>query len=98
MAPATVRIVTAAGPVTVLSSDQVVVVNKAAGEVTQVNLFAFPATGTRIVIKDGRGDAATNTITIVPAVGTIDGVATYAMSVNRQSTTLFYSGAEWEII
>jgi phosphopantothenate synthetase len=98
MALATVRIVTVAGPVTVLSTDQVVVVNKAAGEATLVNLFAFPATGTRIVIKDGRGDAATNPLTIVPAMGTIDGIATYAMNVDRQSTTLFYSGAEWEVI
>ena len=98
MALATVRIVTVAGPVTVLSTDQVVVVNKTAGEATQVNLFAFPATGVRIVIKDGRGDAATNTITIVPATGTVDGFMAYTMNVNRQSVTLFYSGAEWEII
>lgn len=98
MALATVRIVTVAGPVTVLSTDQVVVVNKTAGEATLVNLFALPAVGVRIVIKDGKGDAATNTITIVPAVGTIDGIATYAMRTNRQSATLFYSGAEWEII
>ncbi len=88
------RVVTAAGAVTVAATDYVVVVNKASGEATTVNLPAG-VTGTVFIVKDGKGDAATNVITITPAAGNIDGASTYVISVNYGSANLVYSGTQW---
>jgi hypothetical protein len=93
-----VRIVTVPGPITILPTDEIVVVDKDVGEPTTINLLPDPATGDELVIKDGRGDAGTNNITIVPAAGTVDGLATYVMTFNWQAVTLVYSGTEWIII
>ncbi len=74
----TIRTVTAAGPVTVQASDAggFLVINKTVGEPTVVNLLD----GVRVTIKDGKGDAATNPITLTPpANGAIDGQPTKVM-------------------
>lgn len=93
-----VRVVTAAGAVTAAVSDHIIEVNKSSGAATTVNLFASPATGTTLIIKDGKGDAATNNITITPAAGNIDGAATYVIATNYGSVTIYYSGTEWRVI
>ncbi len=93
-----VRVVTAAGAVTVATTDDVVSVNKTTGAATTVNLPATPTTGQTYVIKDGKGDAATNNITVTPAAGNIDGAATYVMTGNYQAVTLTYTGSEWSVI
>lgn len=93
-----IRVVTAAGAVTVSSTDHVVVVNKTTGAATAVALPASPATGREIIIKDGKGDAGTNNITITPAAGNIDGGATTVIATNYRSLTLIYNGAEWSLI
>lgn len=93
-----IRIVTAAGAVTVAVTDYCIVINKSIAATTTVNLPATPTTGQTFVIKDGKGDAASNNITIVPAAGNIDGSASYVMNLNRQSVNLLYSGSEWVII
>lgn len=93
-----VRVVTAAGAVTVATTDDVIVVNKGTGAATAANLPATPATGTRFTIKDGKGDAGTNNITITPAAGNIDGAGTYVMNINYQSVTVVYNGTQWNII
>ena len=92
------RTVTAAGPVTVLAADGTVVIKKAAAAATAVTLEASPVTGAVHTIKDGRGDAATNAITISAASGTIDGQASLVIGTNRGSVRLLYSGAEWMAI
>jgi len=94
----TTRIVTASGTVSVTSADQIVVVNKTVGAATTVNLPSAPTTGLSFVIKDGKGDASTNNITITPAAGTIDGLSTYVMTSNYQAIKLVYNGNEWNII
>lgn len=82
----TVREVTAAGVVTVTTSDLEVGINKTVGAATTVNL---PAAGTwagrltefALVIKDLKGDAQTNNITLVPSgLETIEGLATYPIA------------------
>lgn len=91
-----VRIATTS-PDTVLATDFMVSYQLAApGPVA----IALPAgiTGTTYNLKDGIGDAATNPITITPAAGTIDGVATATINTNYGSLTLIYTGAKWEII
>lgn len=88
------RVVTAAGAVTVSATDDVVVVNKTVGAATTANLPAG-VTGRRYTIKDGKGDAAANNITITPAAGTIDGAATLVIAANYGKATLIYNGTEW---
>ena len=98
MVTAAVRVVTAAGAITVTANDYAIVVNKTVGAATTVNLFASPATGTTIIIKDGKGDAGTNAITVTPAAGTIDGSATYVIGNKYGSITLVYNSTEWNVI
>lgn len=93
-----VRVVTAAGAVTVATSDFVIVVNKASGAATTVNLPASPAAGDVYRLKDGKGDAATNNITLTPAAGNIDGAGTYVMNVNYQASTVVYNGTQWNLV
>lgn len=92
------RVVTAAGAITMATTDNVVIVNKTVGAATTVNLVGSPTTWTSFTIKDGKGDAGTNNITITPAAGTIDGASTYVMGTNYQSATVVYSGSEWSVI
>lgn len=92
------RVVTAAGAITVATTDYVIVVNKTVGAATTVNLMATPTTGTVLVIKDGKGDAATNNITITPNAGNIDGAASIVLNTNYQSATISYNGTQWNVI
>lgn len=89
------RVVTAAGAVTLALGDSVVIVNKTAGAATVVNLPATPIVGKPYTIKDGKGDALTNNITITPAAGTIDGAATLVLNLNYQSAQIVYNGTQW---
>lgn len=94
---AEVRVVTAAGAVTVTTADYIVCINKTTGAATTVNLPSSPSTGDQYVIKDCKGDAATNNITVTPAAGNIDGSSTYILSTARQSIGIFYDGTQWEV-
>lgn len=89
------RVVTAAGAVTVALSDYLVVVNKSVGAATIVNLPATPVKGTQFRIKDGKGDANSNNITVTPAAGTIDGASTNVINTAYGKATYQYSGSEW---
>lgn len=95
--PIAPRTITTASSVTVAATDGLVVINKATGAATTVTLEAGPVPGTVHRIKDGKGDAATNPITILPASGTIDGAASTVINQNRGAITLEYNGAEWSI-
>lgn len=93
------RVVTAAGAVTVSNTDDnVVIVNKTAGAATVVNLPASPPAGLEYVIKDGKGDAAANNITITPSTGNIDGGATNVINTNYGSRRIIYNGTIWNVI
>ncbi|HXT81388.1 MAG TPA: hypothetical protein VN702_17620 [Acetobacteraceae bacterium] len=93
------RNVTASGSVTISStSDEVVVINKTAGAATAVALPATPSTGRVYTIKDGKGDAAANNITISPAAGNIDGAATLVIATNYGSASLIYNGTQWNVV
>lgn len=90
-----IRTVTAAGAVTVAKTDHVVCVNKTVGAATTANLFASPRTGTDIIIKDCKGDAATNNITVTPAAGNIDASGTFVINSNYGTWEGVYNGAAW---
>lgn len=92
-----VRTITAAGNITVAANDNIVCIAKTVGAASAVSLPASPATGWEIVIKDCKGDAAANNITITPAAGNIDGAVTAVINVNYGMRTLFYNGTQWFI-
>lgn len=92
-----IRVITAAGAVTVATTDYIICLNKTSGASTAINLPSTPATGTLFVIKDCKGDAATNNMTVTPAAGNIDGAGTFVMTVNYQSINVVYSGTQWNI-
>lgn len=92
-----VRVVTAAGTVTVTNTDGLVVVNKTTGAATTVVLPGSPYTGQIVVIKDGKGDAYINNITIIPASGTIDGEGSFVMASDYQAVMLIYNGTGWNV-
>lgn len=81
---------------TALATDDVLICNRA-GTIS-VTLLASPETGRTFTIKDDRGTAAANNITITPAAGNIDGAATYVINTNYGSVTLIYNGTQWNII
>ena len=88
------RQVTAAGGVSISTSDCVVIINKTVGAATAVTL----PTGTEgrfLVIKDGKGDANSNNITIT---GDVDGGASYVISSAYGSVSLVFSGAKYYVI
>lgn len=93
---APIRTVTAAGAITVsATTDYFICVNKASGAATVVNLPASPGTGLTYVVKDCKGDAATNNITITPNAGNIDNAGTYVISTNLASVAVVYDGTAW---
>lgn len=93
------RIITAAGPVTVTNSDNIVLLNKTVGASTIVTIPAPGASKARfIVIKDMKGDANINNITITPSSGTIDGFTSWVITQKSQAITLIDNGIEWNII
>lgn len=86
-------------PVTVVAgTDYIIVVNLTTPGAVAVNLPATPATGLTYIIKDGKGDAAANNITITPAAGNIDGAATLVIAANFGRAMLTYNGTEWNVI
>jgi hypothetical protein len=90
-----VRVVTS-GAVTIADTDVMIVIRKTTGSATPITLPAG-VVGRTLIFKDGKGDANTNPITITPASGTIDGGATLAMNLPRDSVTVIYDGTEWTV-
>jgi hypothetical protein len=93
-----VRVIVAAGAVTMATTDDYVVINKTTGAATTVNEVATPTLGTLHCIKDGKGDAQTNNITFTPNTGNVDGQPTYALNQNFQSNCFLYNGSQWNIL
>lgn len=91
-----IRTVTAAGAITVsATTDYFICVKKTSGAATTVNLPASPTIGLTFLIKDCKGDAATNNITITPNAGNIDNSATLVLNANLQSVAVTFDGVGW---
>lgn len=88
-------------PVTVsATTDFAVVTNLGTPGAVAVTLPAG-VNGQTFVILDGKGDAATNNITITPnGAETINGAATLTLAQDRQSVILQYSttGTQWRVL
>lgn len=96
---APIREVTAAGAVTTTVQDFTVVINKTVAATTAVTLVT-PTYNQIVTIKDGKGDAATNNITITPASGLIDLSANAVINTNRGAYMMQFNTASgnWWII
>lgn len=95
-----VREVTVSGDIDVLITDSVIAVENNAASPVNVNLLAADTAKIRsIYIKDARGNAGTNNITIVPdGADTIDGASTLVMNVNYQAFLLTPITGGWIIL
>ena len=94
-----VTVVTSGVAYTVLSTDYTVVIKKTVGSATTVNLPASPNTGHRVEIKDGKGDAATNPITVTTTDGTlIDGATNYFLNFAYECENFEFDGTAWGVM
>jgi hypothetical protein len=93
-----VRVFVGSGAVSISNADYIVIVKKATGAATTANLPSSPNQGDTYMIKDGKGDAHTNNITVTPASGTIDGAPTYVMNTNYAAKLVVYNGSEWSVL
>lgn len=91
------RIITS-GNIQMLASDGIVFVNKIVGAPTLATLPLTPKIGMTIIVKDMKGDADINFITVQMSSGTIDGLPQFVMSNDYQSMTFAFNGTEWNII
>lgn len=73
-------------------------VNASNSTAKTINLPANPTANNYVVIKDKKGDAATNNITISGNGKLIDGVSSILINGNNQAYTLKYDGAAWNLI
>lgn len=88
------------GTGTLTENYDVLLINKSVASATTVLCPASaPALPAFYVIKDAKGDAATNNITIFPtATYTIDGASSFVMNANYQSVKLYWSGTNYYIL
>lgn len=101
-----VKLVTSGSSYTVLITDSVILVNKTVGSATAIvlpALAAYPGIATSVspllYVKDKKGDAATNPITITAAdAALIDGQTSAVLAFNHQALTLVADPNGWNIL
>lgn len=81
---------------TLLPGDDLVIVNNTAP--VTMTLPASPEEHKEYKIKDGNGNASSFNITIDGNGNLIDGLTTFVMSSDNQSTDLIFDGTKWLII
>lgn len=85
-------------PVTVVAAtDHHVITNLTTPGAVAVTLPAGVA-GQIFTVKDGKGDANVNNITVTPTAGNIDGAATNVINAAYGAKTYIYNGTEWNVI
>ena len=88
-----IRTVTSGATTTLERGDDVLVINKSSGSATTVNVTPSALMANKVyTVKDGKGDAGTNNITITPASGTIDGAASYVVNTHYRALTFYSDG------
>ncbi len=92
------HVILSGGSYSLAWSDHVVIIKKTSGSATTVNLPSSPVTGQAFTIKDGKGDAETNPITLTPSSALIDGLAHYVINYGYGVVTLVFDGTNWDII
>jgi len=94
----TETVITSGSSYDVQAGDYVITVNKTVAGAITIALPLTPGTSRSIIVKDGKGDAATNNITIDGNGKTIDGAATYVLATDYQALEIIYNGTEWNAI
>lgn len=92
--------VATASPVTVASTDYAIITNLGVAGAVTVNLPVGVA-GMLVAIADGKGDAATNNVTVLPnGSDTINGSASFVMASNKESLILQYNltNLRWNVL
>jgi hypothetical protein len=80
------------------AGSNMVIVKKTVAAPTTVYMIANPITNGQYIIKDGKGDAGVNPITIDGNGKSIEDEPTYVLKVSRGSVTLFYDGTDFHVI
>lgn len=84
--------------VPIVSATLFYIVNKPIGSPTTLLAPAAPQLFEYHIIKDGKGDAATNPITFSGNGRLVDGASTYVMSIAHESIGVVYDGTQWNIV
>lgn len=91
-------VVTSASPYNALVTDGVIISNKSVAGAGTINLSSTLQTGRVVIIKDGKGDANTNNITVQGNGKNIDGAASKVINTAYGVLRLIYNGTEWNTL
>lgn len=84
---------------TATATDHKILADTRAGPISITLPTSVSISGTEYLIKDWKGSAATNPITVITTSGQlIDGQSSYVISNNYQSVTFVSDGAGWAVI
>lgn len=86
-----VKTITSGSSYTVGATDQNLIINKTIGSATLI-LYTPGQIGRTFSVFDGKGDCATNNITIMLTSGTINNQSTFVMNINTQSQEFLDDG------
>lgn len=90
---------TLTGGSSIVMTTTVLIVNKTSGSATAVTLPASPVAFTQTyTVKDGKGDAATNNITITPSSGLVDGSTSFIININFMSVSFLFDGTNYWLV
>ncbi|HUZ72677.1 MAG TPA: hypothetical protein VMU87_06810 [Stellaceae bacterium] len=98
---APIRVVTSGASDTATATDSTIVWDKSVGSPSAETIPTCVAAlaGRVYTVKDGKGDAATDTITIAPVAGSIDGAASYVLATPHAAVKLQCDGiSTWQVI
>ena len=93
-----VRIITAAGAVTMVNNDVIVEIAQSLPAACLVNIPTNPIVAQIYTVKDGRGIAKQYPITLQPPVGLIDGALNYIISNAYGAASFYWNGSAWRIV
>jgi hypothetical protein len=91
-------VVTSASPYNALVTDCVIISNKTVAGAGTINLSSTLQTGRVVIIKDGKGDANANNITVQGNGKNIDGAASKVINTAYGVLRVIYNGTEWSSI
>jgi len=93
-----IKVVTDTDSISLSSHDYIVIMNTYANTPSTISL-PKGILGMEIIIKDGKGDANTNSITINTIDSqTIDGSSSYSINTSYGSVKLYFNGSQWNVL
>ncbi len=92
------RVITDSNPVAVAPSDGLIIINKTTGGPTSVAFEPNPVNGAEHRVKDGKGDADVNPITMTWAGGNIDGQSSAVINRPKAAISFEFGNGQWNIV